>query len=212
MTKTVRLLGKKLPVWLIAMLCIAASAGAAVGTVLQGNVVGHVPVAVSQALEVGTPTSFTIDWSCEIDMPANFSVPQSVYCRKLWTTPDRFVGAHSDDQTAFQFAAEVATGDQFPIYVPLKNSSHQELVGELTLAVPEGITVEVGRAEPANVIQLARTGLCSWKFKLGPDAIKTPPLDYDVENQDCLIIFVAVSDVIVPGFYTIAGQIQQISY
>lgn len=219
-------MGSNIPVWLIAMALILASAGAAVGTVLAGKVTGEMPVTVSQALLVGTPRNpASADWS-------NANVPQSV--KENWGAEikaDRFIGTHSDDQTAFQAAAEIDTGDKYIILVPIKNASKQDLVAQLTLIYPEGFSVEVVSADQIEGASLTvdsnnatvasntgrtknmtRTGLNTWKFIVDADADKEDPAESNKTAKDCIAIVVAASDTIAPGFYTIKGKIQQISY
>ena len=119
----------------------------------------------------------------------------------------RFIGTVGDDNTAFETAAEIGTGDQYLIFVPLKNASNNDIVGKLTITYPDGLTVEVGD-NTENVSVSARIGPYTWTFKLDAAADMTAPsTNYD----DCLIIAVAASDTIVPGFYEINGKIEQIS-
>ncbi len=138
----------------------------------------------------------------------DFTGPQN--CENEFYVPDRFIGAHSDDQTAFQAAAEIDTGDKYLIMVPLKNASNQDMMVELALAYPDGITVEVVSADQVGdydprVEDLTRTSLNTWKFNLENDALKQ-------DDDDYIYIAVAASDTIVPGYYTIKGKLVQISY
>ena len=55
MKKVIRIGKKNIPVWLLVTALGVAGAGAAVGTVLAGQVTGEIPVTVSQALLVGDP-------------------------------------------------------------------------------------------------------------------------------------------------------------
>lgn len=132
--KKVRILGRAVPLWLLTLVLIAASAGAAVGTVLAGKITGEIPVAVSQALLAGMPEAVAEDLR-------DMGVPQSM--RRAYTLPDRSIGTHADDQTAFQFAAEINTGDDYLIRLPLKNASDVDMVAQLSLMLPNGITAEV---------------------------------------------------------------------
>ncbi len=209
MKKRVSILGKAIPVWMIAMLLIASGAGAAVGTILQGNVVGEMPVTVSQALLVGTPVEVgdgTIT-SSDVD-----NMPQSVEwadgnSNGTWeaTAPDRSIGAVRDDRTAFQFAAEIDTGDVYGFTIPLKNASDEDLVGILTLDFPACFTVEVMDAYGDNIGPISRLSLNSWKFDLADAA------EY-VTADDSLFVVVAADDTCAPGYYNITGQLEQISF
>lgn len=207
--------GKRgIPVWIMVMLLILASAGAAVGTVLSGKVVGEMPVTVSQALLVGKPAAQTTDLTNLSD-----AAPQSVDLldgsddNKISPIdkPDRSIGTKSDDETAFQFAAEIDTGDYYVFYVPLKNASNQDMVAQLTLSFPAGFSVEAMSVDQANTTltahtkNMTRTGLNTWKFIVDKDADKRGA-------DDAIYIVVAASDTIAPGFYTIEGKIEQIGY
>ena len=232
MSKKVKIFGlKALPIWLIVVALVAAGAGAAVGTILTGKVTAEVPVTISQALEVGkpvvVPSNTHIDTSdnSEADDCLVDNIPQSVDALDGEPTdsqvvntsvfaPDRSIGAVNDTQTAFQFAAEIDQHDWYAFCVPLKNASNQDMVVELKLVSPEGITVEVMDGDGSVVENMTRTGLYTWKFDLEAEADKTAPVftDDSEEIADCIVIVVAASDTIAPGYYTIVGEIVQISY
>jgi hypothetical protein len=205
MSKRVKILGKKaLPIWLLVIVLVASGAGAAAGTVLAGKVTGEVPVAVSQALLVEAPEwqdSLNSDETCQ---------PQQVYKHATWVkAPNREFGAVADDNTAFQAAAELAVGDWAVFYLPLKNASENELIGLLSLSVPECLEVEVFSANctDPNAYEVVRIGLNTWKFSLKAAA------EYDTANNvDKLAILVSVDDTCAPGYYTISGDIKQIPY
>ncbi len=245
MSKKVKLFGlKALPIWLLVVALVAGGAGAAVGTILAGNVVAEIPVTISQALEAGKPVvvpsgtniaeaddAGDTEDDCIVD-----NIPQSVDWLDGSPTngpsssefvdkdnvfgPDRSIGAVNDTQTAFQFAAEIDQHDWYAFAVPLKNASNQDMVVQLTLVFPEGITVEVmdggGDDSLANdyVGNVTRTGLYTWKFDLEAEADKTTPVfaSGSEDMTDSILIVVAASDTIAPGFYTIEGELLQISY
>ncbi len=233
MNKKVKVLGKKvIPVWLLVVALIAAGAGAAVGTVLTGNVVAEVPVTISQALEVGKPVAIPtgvdiIETGDTGDDALVDNIPQSIDALDGNPTddkvdaayvfaPDRSIGAVNDQQTAFQFAAEIDTGDWYAFVLPLKNASNQDMVVELMLLLPEGITAEVMDGEATNdyVNDMTRTGPYTWKFHLEAEADKSAPIFTDLSEDlgDSIVIVVAASDVIMPGFYNIEGTVKQIAY
>lgn len=212
MSRKTRLFGRGVPIWLLVLALVAVSAGAAVGTVLSGKVVGDIPVTVSQALLVGSPlaVSGTLNLSSAAPQSVDWLDGDEDNAVHGIAKPDRSIGTHSDDQTAFQFAAEIDTGDFYVFRVPLKNASNQDMVAELTLLFPDGLTVEVISADQASVSSpktknMTRTGLNTWKFNLAKDADKNGA-------DDSIYIFVAADDTITPGFYTIEGKIQQIAY
>ena len=214
MTKKVRLLGKKaIPVWLLVLALVVCGAGAAVGTVLTGNVTGEVPVTVSQALLVGEPVAAGStsgeDLTDDVD-----NEPQSTEDElAAMFLPDRSIGVHSDDQTGFQFAAEVDTGDIFAFWLPLKNASSQDMIAELTLNFSDCIEVEVVDNDTGSdyVENMTRTGLNNWKFNLDSEAEKAAA-SAATGSQDSILIIVQADDTCAPGWYTITGKLQQISY
>jgi hypothetical protein len=210
MSKRVKILGKKaLPIWLLVVVLVACGAGAAAGTVLAGKVTGEVPVAVSQALLNGVP-----DWKASVDgtLTEALMTQQAYDHKSMIALPNRDFGAVADDNTAFQAAAEMAVGDWAVFHLPLKNASENELIGLLTLSVPECLEVEVFQAAASGkVSEVVRIGLNTWKFTLAYDA------DYDSnfgdsDSLDSLAILVSVDDTCAPGYYTITGQIKQIAY
>jgi hypothetical protein len=198
MSKSVKILGKKaIPIWLLVIALVACGAGAAAGTVLAGKVTGEVPVAVSQAILTGTP-----DWTTIVQ---DVGQPQQVNLHWDWVTePNRDFGAASDDNTAFQAAAELAVGDWAAFVLPLKNASDLDLFGLLTLSVPECLEVEVFAYDGDNVSEVVRIGLNTWKFKLAAIAEYTA--------DDVLVVVISVDDTCAPGYYTISGEINQIPY
>ena len=235
MRQSVRIFnGKTIPIWLAVMALVAAGSGAAVGTVLAGNVIAEIPVTISQALLVGKPvvvpsntnmaeTDILTEDDCLVDnMPQGVDHldgnPTDIKVVKGYVyAPDRSIGAVNDQETAFQFAAEIDQHDWYAFCVPLKNSANQDMVCQLTMVCPEGITVEAmdgGDATKDYVDSMTRTGPYTWKFELKKDADKTAPVFTSGSEQieDCIIIVVAASDTIAPGFYTIVGEIVQISY
>jgi hypothetical protein len=204
MSKRVKILGKKaLPIWLLVVVLVACGAGAAAGTVLAGKVTGEVPVAVSQALLTQAPVWKT---NTEVDTDKNEDLmTQQLYDHvAMVAMPNRSFGAVADDNTAFQAAAEMAVGDWAVFYLPLKNASENELIGLLTLSVPECLEVEAYSPLGTNVTNVTRIGLNTWKFKLNKAA--------DYLAADTLAIAISVDDTCAPGYYTISGEINQIAY
>ncbi len=214
-----RILGKgAIPLWLIVLALVVAGAGAAVGTILAGKVTGEIPVTISQALEVGRPRIHDDSQKLE-EGGSTYGVtimPQSVdaldgdhsnseVAADSIFDPDRWIGVVNDEQTAFQFAAEIDQHDWYVFYVPLKNASNQDMTVQLKMQVPNGLTVEVMDTDTAMVDNVTRVGLNTWKFNLDADADKS-------DEEDAIYIVVAASDTIAPGFYTIEGELLQISY
>ncbi len=128
--KSVKLfsLRRAIPVWVLAILIAAAGSGAAVGTLLSGEITGEMPMTVSQALLVDGDAFATDD--------VTFTDGTSL---------SRSIVATSDSGTGFQVATEMATGDKFLITVPVRNLSHQTMVGLITLesSIPAGLDLDV---------------------------------------------------------------------
>ncbi len=212
--RKVKILGKKaVPLWLLMLALIVAGAGAAVGTILVSRGTGEVPVTVSQALLVGQPVAagsttgenLTDDvdnepQATEVELGAMF-------------LPDRSIGVHNDDQTGFQFAAEIDTGDIFAFWLPLKNASNQDMIVELTLNFPDCIEVEVVDNDTGsdNIENVTRTGYNTWKFEVLSDAEKDPA-SATTGSEDSILIIVQYDDPCLPGYYTMTGEIRQIAY
>ncbi len=206
MKKSVRIIGKKaIPMWLLVLALVAAGAGAAAGTVLAGKVTGETNVAVSQALLVEAPT-----WATSISTDAlAYATQQVKYHKGMVAIPNRYFGAAKDDNTAFQAAAELSTGDWAAFRLPLKNASSNSLTALMTLNVPEGLEVEVynDASTAGNISQVVRIGLNTWKFTLASTGAGP---EYGVLNY--LTVVVSTDDDMAPGYYAIDGTIKQIGY
>ena len=138
----VRLLGKTIPAWVIAVALIVGTAGAATGVVLSGGVSGTATITASQSLLV-----------------SGGAIPDADADASLVTV--------ADDGTGFHAAAEVNTGDDFRVYLALANESDQALSGELTLIAPDGITLDADGADDI-VDDVVQTGPFTWNFRLPP--------------------------------------------
>ena len=191
------------------ILLLFSGAGAAVGTVLQGTILGEMPVAVGQALIVGTPIAATgnIDASEVNTLTQSVEYADGNGSDALWlgTGPDRSIGTVRDDRSVFQFAAEIDQGDVYAFWLPLKNASDEDLVGTLTLDYPECFTVEVLDAKgTTGTTAVARHSLDQWKFALAAGA--------EYGDDDSLLVVVSLDDTCTPGYYSIQGEIHQIAY
>ncbi len=160
--------------------CIAAvGAGAAVGTVLEGKVTGEIPVTVSQGLtlDIGNPP--------------------------LIEGTQASIGTVSDDGTSFTAAAEISTGDLYYVTLYLVNNSKQDMVAQLTLLLPDGVTVKVN-GSGSYVKNMCRTGSSTWLMNIVSGSSGAP--------DSWIKITVAAADDIRPGFYRIQGTLEQVTY
>lgn len=108
---------EKIPTWIIIGALLASGAGAAVGTVLSGSIVGKAPVTVSQALLLSGKPSISGSY-------------------------DREFTSISDDNAGFTAAVELNNGDKFTIDLPWKNHSAENVVAELKLSIPDPLQVD----------------------------------------------------------------------
>ena len=134
MSGKVLILGKSLPVWVIAVALIVATAGAAAGTVLSGAVAGQVSTTVSQSLSINSGSISGAD-------NAIFTV--------------------SDDGTEFSAAAEINNGDKYTIELVLGNASTDTATFELSLAGPKDVGLSA--SGEATKVQAVRISATTWK-------------------------------------------------
>ena len=135
------------------------------------------------------------------------NMPQQVYHQAgLIAEPNRYLATMSDDNAAFHAAAELTVGDHAAFKLPLKNASHNDLVAELTLYVPDCLEVEVyADTLASNINGITRIGPNTWKVLLDADA------DYDT-TTDALTVVISIHDQCAAGYYTISGTIRQVGY
>lgn len=175
-----RILGKMIPAWAVAGALILGTAGAATGVVMAGRVTGTLTATVNQSLTVANGTI---------------------------TGADASLVTVSDDGTKFTASSEINTGDKYRLKLALVNAGHEDLVGELVLVAPDGITLSVKSAGDI-VDDIVRTGPFTWKFRiLSDDADGTPGPNGTVD----MVITVALADDMPPGFYAIDGTLKQVA-
>ncbi len=151
-----------------------------------------------------TVTYTDIDWS----QWNGFIGPEIV--TRNFTIPDRCIGVHSDSQTGFEAASELAVGDWWIFMLPIKNASNQDITAKLTLEVPECLNVYVVSADEvgdydARIRNAVRIGMNTWKFIVDADAEKQ-------DDDDYLYIMVNAHDDCGPSIYMIQGILEQVTY
>ena len=153
-----RIFGKIPPAWAVGLALIVATAGAATGVVLTGNVTGVINTTVSQALTVsgGAVSGGAVDAG-------------------LFTL--------HDDETKFTANAEINTGDSYEVDLELANYSEVELTGELILVAPDGITLSVDEANDV-VVDVVRTGPFTWVFRMAASNNTSTDLSITVALAD----------------------------
>lgn len=165
---------------------LAVGAGAAAGTVLQGDIQGAVPISVSQALVVDKP------------QPHNFP-------------PDRsFFGSTSDDHTKFAIALEMHRGESLTALVPIINRSSGAAVAEFSVIVPNVPSMVEG--VPGLSLQVGGTGVIDDVVRVTPDtwtftveagvngAASSPP--------DGILLIFTVAPTAMSGYFEITGRIK----
>ncbi len=139
----IRICGRRLRTWPLVLLLVAAAAGA-VAPSLSGVVQGELPLAIGQAISVGEPI--------------------------IRTPVDSWFSSVSDDNTGFSAAAQVNTGDYYIFTVPIGNNSKNDLVAELTLQVPTGLSVAVQEKPGSYVRNVTSAGPLTWRFHVKAQA------------------------------------------
>lgn len=159
--------GKKLPAWLLLGALVIVGAGAATGLVLKDQLTGTTTIAVSQALEITSVTG---------------------------SGGDEFLGTINDNGVEWAAHFEANNGDQLELELTVYNNAGQDMWAELTMDVPDGITVNIEGDDDAdeNVVQIA---LYKWKFLA------------TAGDSNTLDISFALEDAQPTGFYDIPGVI-----
>ena len=161
-SSTLGISGRRIPTWLVGSALVVAAAGAAVGTVLVGDVQGELPTTVSQALIAGEPVAGG-------------------------DSDGSFVSV-TDDGTGFIAANEMNTGDMWTVTLPLANESDNDMDVLVTVDVPHGLTIDVNDADAGDtdVENVIRTGLNTWLFDLHDDAdgSSTDTIEIEIAHTD----------------------------
>lgn len=139
----IRIFGRRLRTWVIVAVLVAVGAGA-VAPSLSGMIQGEFPMGVTQALMVSDPI--------------------------IKTPVDSWFSSVSDDHTGFTAAAQVNTGDYYVFTVPIGNNSQNDLIAELTLQVPVGLSVAVQEKAGSYVRNVTRAGPLTWRFHVKAQA------------------------------------------
>ena len=118
--------------------------------------------------------------------------------------PDRKIGVVADDGAAFEAAAEMTVGQWAEFKLPVKNTSSSNITGMICFTVPECIELEVWADSSAEEIQnVTRIGENCWKFVATANA---------TDCTDYLYVVVSVDDWCTLGYFSLYGEIKQISY
>jgi len=171
---------------LIILILMTSGAGAAVGTLLMGEITADVHVTVSQALVVAKPV---------VTHPSGGS----------WGKP--WFSSVKDDRTSFSVAVEVAQGDIFTILVPLVNRGEQDIVVEMTVTpttTPSQEAIIKFKAEGSGVIDdVVQVSYYKWKFTLDGAA---------AGGSDGVKIQATIDPTAPPGFYEFSGTLTPVPY
>ncbi len=167
--------GHRFPAWLLVVALAMAGAGAATGIVLADSITGRTTVAVSQAVLVAAPPIVGGD-------------------------ADEGLGTVEDDGTAFAVHFEANNGDIVYVFIPLKNEAgpEQNVVVELHMAVPDGMSMSIAADGVGVHDDVVRTGPAAWVFTLDGAA---------AGGSHGLTLTVAIEDAQSTGFYETQGTL-----
>ena len=115
---------------------------------------------------------------------------------------DDWVTTVSDEGTGFTATIEAHIGDSPVLRLDVDNASDGLANAVLELNVPAGVDVET--EESGSAIAVAQLSRKTW--------LMTVASDPDNSEIDMLNITISPKDSLAPGFYTITGQLLQISY
>jgi hypothetical protein len=184
---------KKLTLWIMIFALTASAMGAAAGIVLSGSVKGDVKVAVSQPLKIETPTFSGIP-----NERSHF-------------------GGVSDTGTEFSAAVELYQGETVVINVPIVNNANVDHVVEIVMTPPQ-VTVPA-RANPSDysinldvkgngvITDVVRVDTNTWKCTVASTSLGNSSIPFDGVK-----VTVALGRLLAPGYYSVSGQIQVVSY
>lgn len=165
--------GRRFPAWLMVVALAMAGAGAATGIVLADSINGRTTVAVSQAVLVAAPPLVGGD-------------------------ADEGLGTVKDDGAAFAVHFEANNGDNVLVFIPLKNEAgpEQNIVVELRMVVPEGLSISIDADGVGVHDDVVRTGPAAWVFTLDGAA---------AGGTHGITLCVAIEDAQATGFYETQG-------
>lgn len=190
MLRPVSIMGIAAPLWLLVGAAATAAAGVTVANVVAGQITGDLPVTISQALVLDSESQ----GAC-ITVETATCNSHTISC--------------SPGGTAFQAAVETFPGEYYELRLGLVNRSSQTLFGLLTVSYPSGFTVSVIPSWD-RVDQVTQLTYNTWKFRVLQGAAGDRNNDGTIE--DYLQVRVALSPELRPGFYSLGGRIEQLSY
>ena len=155
------------------------------GTILGNGIQGNVATTVDQGLTVGQPT---------------------VVAAGNGYSNDQSFASVNDKGNRFTAAVEIDTGDKYKIQVPLTNKTGNDMVVEMKMLIPVGITVALDGdgsddSDSTGVGNVTRTDLDTWKFDLANTTSTSDKLEMDVAHADDAS----------PGFYQVQAELTQVT-
>lgn len=190
---SIQILNKQFPTAVVVLLLLIAGAGAAAGASMAGSINGEMTTNVEQALVVDTDTPGAV-----IDKNGMVNV--------------------NDEGTEFRTTAEIWQGDNYPIILNLSYNGQTEINAELTLDIPDGLTVDVVKANEISTNKTVITELdtaAAENVTIGQVAEDRWLLSIDDETALSehdgfsfqLGVEIRTENQIEPGFYTVEGQL-----
>lgn len=176
---------------LLVLTAIAVGAGAAVGTVMQGDLEANIPITVNQALIAEKPQP-----------GPNFP------------TNRKFFASTSDDQTKFSLALEMFRGESVTVLVPIVNRSAGDGVAKFEVTLPDIPSLMVG--VPGLVLEATGSGVIDDAVKVSPD---TWTFTADASSnglsstpEDGILVTFKVSSTAMAGFFEITGRVRSTEF
>lgn len=186
---------KKLPYWLLVTLILSCGIGTAGVMTILSHVNSNMSFSVSQPLHINN-----IAWYGAGELPPD--VPDTISSPTV-TSPNRQSAAIGDEGSGFSAAAEIATGDQIALQLYIGNRSKQPVFGQLDLAFPKGLSIEVYAPKGSSISKVTRINPGSWVIRIISDTIEN--------DVNFLNIVIAASDISL-SFYTILGELTTVTH
>jgi hypothetical protein len=179
MKKKIRVLGVRLPLWLLVLALAAAGLGVATASVMTGEIEGGVGVPLKRLVTLDTDLSPPVQGA-----PTGLNVNYDSRGTSFWAETSEDLYPPVEETITVRLEYHKATGSA---------------ICELTLehfpicCTPSvNITEGMGTNDISNLI---RVGPYTWQFQIGPDS--------DFSNNDSLDIILHFSDSVSPGTYAI---------
>lgn len=180
MKKKIRVLGLRLPLWLLVLALAAAGLGVATASVMTGEIEGGVGVPLKRAVTLDNDMGSAVHgWPAYLNVNYDSTGRTSFWAETaedLYPPVEETITVYLEYHKATGWAICELTLEHFPICcTPSVNTT-------------EGMGTN-------DISNLNRVGPYTWQFQIGPDS--------DSGNNDSLEIILYFSDSVSPGTYDI---------